>query len=297
VRILMTGSSGFLGQALVKAAPRDTAIFALSRNPFPASGENLRHVQVDLGSCDSLQKLVDDGALPDAVDVVLHLGVSRRHREFPASAVDMFNVNVATVALLLDFARQANVSKFVVGSTGTVYRPSKDRPHREDDGAVPGGYFALSKWIAERLALTYHPQYFDVFIPRYFSPYGPGQADRVISSVSERVRSGQPIRLPPTGDGFSTTPLYVDDAVRVLLAAIREGWTGTMNVGGPEVLTLVEMATVIGKAVGREPKFERSPDALDTYLVPDLGRLSAKMSISSFVPFSDGIARTLAGDA
>src|SRR5439155_6062500 len=139
------------------------------------------------------------------------------------------NVNVATVALLLDFAQKTKVAKFVVGSTGNVYRPSKSRPHHEDDGTMPSGYFALSKWIAERLALAYCPQYFDVFIPRYFAPYGPGQVDRVISSLINRVRDGQPIQLPTTGDGLSTTPLYVDDAVRILLAAVYEDWTGTMN--------------------------------------------------------------------
>ena len=254
----------------------------------------MRHIAVDLGSCSSLENLINCGRLPDALDAVLHLAVSRRHREFPDSAVDIFNVNVTTVVLLLDFAQKKKISKFVVGSTGTVYHPFKGRPHREDDVTTPGSYFALSKWIAEQAALTYYPRYFDVFIPRFFSPFGPGQADRVISTLIDRVKGGQAIQLPPAGHGFSTTPLYVDDAVRVLLAAIKEDWTGAMNVGGPDVLTLAEMANIIGKAVGREPVFVRSHDALDAFLVPDLGRLTSKISLSSFVRFGDGISRVLA---
>ncbi|MGE0258001.1 MAG: hypothetical protein AB7T18_04520, partial [Alphaproteobacteria bacterium] len=121
--------------------------------------------------------------------------------------------------------------------------------------------------------------------------YGPGQEDRLISGLIDNVGNGRPVRLPPHGDGLSIAPLYLDDAVRVLLAAAAERWRGVVNVAGPQVLTLSEMARIVGRVSGRKPVFERVAGVLDAALVADLGRLSRHMPLDSFVGFEEGLAR------
>ncbi len=291
MRILLTGATGFIGQALLAAAPPEFAFVTLGRRPAPVARRDLVHIDADLSAPQSVQSALESGRVEPPIDVVMHLAVSRFHRGFPETALDMFNVDVATAVQLLDFARRAGARQFILGSTGTVYHPFKQPTCREEDSLEPQTYFAFSKLAAERFALVYSPIYFDVFVPRFFSPYGPGQDDRLISGLTDNVIAGRPIRLPPQGDGLSTAPLYLDDAVRVLLAAISEGWRGIVNIGGPQALTLTEMAHIIGRIVGREPVFERSAGALDAALVPDLERLSRLMPLDTFVAFEEGLAR------
>jgi nucleoside-diphosphate-sugar epimerase len=291
MRILLTGATGFIGQALLTAAPPECAFVTLGRRPAVVMRPDLVHVHADLSAPPSLQSALESGRIEPPIDIVMHLAVSRFHRGFPETALDMFNVDVASAAHLLDFARQAGVRQFILGSTGTVYHPFTQPMCREDDLLEPQTYFALSKLTAERFALAYSPAYFDVFVPRFFSPYGPGQEDRLISGLIGNIIAGRPIRLPPLGDGLSTAPLYLDDAVRVLLTAISEGWRGVVNVGGPQPLTLTDMAQIIGRIVRREPIFERSDSALNAVLVPDLERLAQYMPLDTFVAFEDGLAR------
>jgi UDP-glucose 4-epimerase len=291
MRILLTGATGFIGRALLAAAPPEFAFVTLGRRPSPVARRDLVHIDADLSAPPSLQSALESGLVEPSIDVVMHLAVSRFHRGFPDTALDMFNVDVASTAHLLDFARRAGARQFIIGSTGTVYHPFNQPMCREDDVLEPQTYFAFSKLAAERFALAYSPAYFEVFVPRFFSPYGPGQEDRLISGLIGNVIAGRPIRLPPQGGGLSTVPLYLDDVVRVLLAAISEGWRGIVNIGGPQALTLTEMAHIVGRVVGREPVFERSTGALDADLIPDLDRLSQYMPLDTFVAFEDGLAR------
>jgi nucleoside-diphosphate-sugar epimerase len=294
MRILLTGATGFIGQAVLTAAPPEFVFLTLGRRPPAVARRDLVHIKADLSSPGSLQSALGSSRIGSPVDVVMHLAVSRFHRGFPETALDMFNVNVASVAQLLDFARRAGAGQFILGSTGTVYHPFKNPICREDDVLDPESYFGFSKLAAERFALTYASQHFEVFVPRFFSPYGPGQEDRLISGLIDNVAAGRPVRLPPQGDGLSISPLYLDDAVRVLIAAITERWQGVVNVAGPQVLTLSEMARIVGRVVGREPVFERAAGVLDAALVADLGRLSQHMPLDSFVGFEDGLARFVA---
>jgi nucleoside-diphosphate-sugar epimerase len=252
---------------------------------------DLLHIEADLSSPASLQSALESGRVGSPVDIVMHLAVSRFHRGFPETALDMFNVNVASVAHLLDFARRAGARQFILGSTGTVYHPFKKPICSEDDVLEPQSYFGFSKLAAERFTLSYSPEHFDVFVPRFFSPYGPGQEDRLISGLINNIAGGRPVRLPSGGNGLSISPLYLDDAVRVLLAAITERWQGVVNVAGPQVLTLLEMAHIVGRVIGREPVFERGAGVLDAALVADLERLSQHMPLDTFVAFEDGLAR------
>ncbi|MBV9248068.1 MAG: NAD(P)-dependent oxidoreductase [Acetobacteraceae bacterium] len=289
MRILLTGGTGFLGRAFVRANAERFSIVTLGRSPVPGATE---HIAANLASPAENSGLLTDARLGSGFDAFVHLAVSPFHREFPDRALDQFNVNLAAVAALLDIARNCGVRRFVLGSTGTVYHPFRDPPFREDSFCAPDSYLGFTKLAAENVSLLY-AKYFDVFIPRFFTPYGPGQQDRLISSMINRICSGEPVSLPEIGDGLVTTPVFVEDAVRALEQAVAHGWSGLMNIGGPERLSLAEMATMIGEVVGRPPAFVRASNASGARLIPDLGRLHAHLAPDSFVSFKEGIRRTL----
>jgi UDP-glucose 4-epimerase len=292
MRVLLTGASGFLGKAWSLAADPGIEIVALGRSVPEEIAGRVRLIEADLSEPAGVARAVASGALPEAVDAVVHLAVSRHHRQFPERALDMFEVNVAATAQLLDYAKRAGARHFVLGSTGTVYSPGDGGRLDEARQVYPEAFFAVTKRAAELLAESYRP-HFAVGILRFFVPYGPGQTDRLVPDLIARVERGDAVTLPPVGDGMAFTPIYIDDAVRVLETCLTEKWNDIVNVSADEPLTICDAARIIGEIVGRAPRFERSVSASSLQLVPDLTRLGRRVPIDEFTRFGDGVRRML----
>ena len=92
---------------------------------------------------------------------------------------------------------------------------------------------------------------------RLFVPYGAGQSsEMLIPRLIQRVRQEAPIILDGE-NGLRVNPVAVTDVVETIERCLKADRTATLNVAGPEVLTLREIGHHIGRAVGRLPRFEQ----------------------------------------
>ena len=241
-KTIVTGAGGLLGSYLVPLLSSDAEVTACGR-------DNL-----------DLSRPLDTGSLPDKIDSVFYLAQSNRFREFPEAAADVFQVNTAQPLAMLDYARRAGASHFIYASTGGVYAPSTEVIDEDSALASGMGFYPASKRAAEILAEAYAP-HMTVVILRFFFIYGAGQkSGMLVPRLVASVRDGQPINLQGE-DGLRINPVHASDAARATAAAARLENSATINVAGPEELSLREMCDTIGARLGKAPEYKVEPGA------------------------------------
>jgi UDP-glucose 4-epimerase len=298
LRILMTGSSGFIGQSLIRdlsASGHSVCCLGRSAPALP----NVTLVETNISDPTSMRASISHLKSLPKFDSLIHLAVSRHHREFPQKALDLFYVNSASVAELLDFARETGVKQAIFGSTGTVYSSTSDSDgqnalgNHESEFRKPMHYFAASKLFADSLCEFYR-SYLPIATLRLYAPYGPGLTDRMITDLVSRVETGKLLSLPATGPGLSFSSIYIDDALAVIHRALSESWNETVNVASAHVLTIESAGKLIGEIIGREPKYERGTQVSVPRILPDTRRLAALMPEHAFIEPEAGIRKMIA---
>jgi nucleoside-diphosphate-sugar epimerase len=287
MRLVVTGGSGFLGHRLLEHFAGRHEVFALMRRPPPDPVAGVRYVPQDIA--DGL----DHGVLPSEVDAVLHLAQSRHYKEFPERADDIYAVNVDATFRLLEYARKAGASRFVLTSTGGVYGHGDD-PMRESHPVSPLDFYLRSKYAAELLTKSYDGL-LRTIVFRLFFVYGLGQERMLVPSLLDRVRSGEEVRIQ--GDpGIRINPIHVSDAVRIFEPALALERSATINVAGDEAMTLTELVELMGEVLDRRPTIIHDRDAAPPGdLVGDNARMRDLLGVVPQVGLREGLASMLSG--
>jgi UDP-glucose 4-epimerase len=282
-RVLVTGASGFIGRRLVAALAGRHELVALARDEADLP-ENVDAVVADLS--EPLAK-----ALPSRIDSVIHLAQSRRYREFPEGAPDVFSVNVQGTFNLLEYARRAGAQSFVFTSTGGIYGYSYER-FVESDPVSPLNFYFSSKYSAELLLANYQ-RFFSTIVLRPFFVYGPGQQRMLIPTLIDRVTAGE--RVTVEGQpGLRINPIYVDDAVRVFEPALAHEGAGLFNVAGNEAITITDLVHLIAELAGRPAQISHADNNLAGDLLGDNSQMREVLGVTPTTALWDGLARTIA---
>ena len=252
-RVLVTGSSGFIGSHLVQELDeRGVEVTAVDcRGPrfddLPETATG-RHVRLDL--------LKDD--LDDVVagcEVVFHLAARPGVRgSWGESFSDYLTTNVQATQLLLEACRRHEVHRLVFASSSSVYGDAIG-PSCEDDECRPMSPYGVTKLAAEQLCLSYarrKDSALSVVALRYFTVYGPRQRpDMAFSRMLFAAYSGMPLTL--YGDGTQRREFtYVSDVVAATIAAAdADAKDEVINVGGGASVSMIEAIGIASQVVGR----------------------------------------------
>lgn len=276
--MLVTGAAGFVGGRLVPRLASEHDVIALIRRPAASSLGAATVLEVDLTDP------ALEAALPDAVDVVVHL--AQGYLAFPEHAGEIFAVNAGSTQRLADWARRTGVRRFVLASSGSVYAPSTE-PLNEGDPTRPLAFHPATKLMAEQI-LRFYEDAMDVVRLRLFAPYGPGQTDRMIPRLIATIAEGGPVRLSRGGEP-RLNPIHIDDLVAVLVQAVAGAGAPVVNVAGPRAVSVADIAEIIGSTLGRAPEFEAHDVDPPGDLVADTKRMHALFRIDTMVDPSVGV--------
>lgn len=273
-RILVTGVTGFVGWHLCRALVESNEVWGLARREPNAIERhpNLRWIVHDLSSA------TWPSAMPERLDVIVHLAQSQHYREFPDRALDMFRVNCLGTERLLDLAYRTGVSTFVYTSTGGIYGTG---PHafKETDEFRPSGplrHYFTTKYTAELLLADY-ALLFKPIILRPFFVYGVGQDPKMlIPRLVARIAVGEAVTLYGES-GIRINPVHVSDMVVAIVRALERRDSLMTNLAGPEVWSLRDIAVAIGNEVGRPPIFTVIPTDSPPHLVADISLMTREL--------------------
>lgn len=245
MRVLVTGSTGFIGSHVVEELlRRGFKVRCLVRDTSDLKWLEGLDVSLHRGDCrdrESLPAAVDD------VDYIFHLaGLTRAPRER-----DFFEVNVKGTENLIRAARDNNPSlkRFLFLSSLAAVGPStKEQPANEDTAPRPVSSYGRSKLEAEGVVMKYSAEV-PVTIVRAAAVYGP--RDRDFCLLYKMVKRGI---FPYWGKSYYSL-VYVEDLVKGMIEAAlsKEAVGKTFFISDCKVYSNDEIASAISQAVGSRP--------------------------------------------
>jgi nucleoside-diphosphate-sugar epimerase len=264
---LVLGAGGFIGGHLVKR---------LKREGFWVRG-------VDLKVNPFAETHADDFVVGDLRDPVLCRQVIDRHfDEVYQLAADMGGAgyiftgehdadvmhNSATINLnVLDTCHKRNVRRIFYSSSACMYpehnQLDPNNPNCAEDSAYPAApdsEYGWEKLFSERLYLAYHRNHgIEARIARYHNIFGPegtwaGGKEKAPAAICRKVAqatSGGEIEI--WGDGLQTRSfLYVDECLEGTTRLLRSSFTGPVNVGSDEMVTINQLAKTVADIAGKK---------------------------------------------
>jgi GDP-L-fucose synthase len=252
-RIVVTGGAGFLGQHVVRTLRRRgcTEIVLPRRSQYDLTREaHVEHLYAD--------------AQPEVVvhlaAVVGGIGANR------ANPGRFFYENLVMGTMLMEYARQAGVEKFI--SIGTICSYPKFTPVPFQEEHLWNGYpeetnapYGLAKKMLLVQGQAYREQYgFNAIHLLPVNLYGPGDnfdlaSSHVIPALIRKCLEAVERREPEIvcwGDGTPTREfLYVEDcAEAIVLAAERYDAAEPVNIGAGFEISIKELVELIVALTG-----------------------------------------------
>lgn len=266
-RALVCGAGGFIGSHLVKR---------LKAEGFWVRGVDLKYPEFAPTQADDFVigdlrdpafcRSIVDGPFDEVYQLAADMGgagyvFTGEHDADIMHNSAMINLN------MLDACYKRNVRRIFYSSSACMYpaynQEDPENPKTAEHTAYPAdpdSEYGWEKLFSERLYLAYHRNYgMEVRIARYHNIFGPegtwiGGREKAPAALSRKVALAKLKGIPYIeiwGDGQQTRSfLYIDECLEGTIRLMRSDFTGPVNIGSEEMVTINQLAMLIMDIAG-----------------------------------------------
>ena len=310
-RLLVTGGSGFIGSALVKALVRHGDAVRVFDDNSRGALRRLREVDADV---EFVSGDIRDPAAVDAamrgIDEVHHLAFVNGTATFYSAPELVLDVGVKGIVNVIDGCRRWNVGRLVLASSSEVYQSPPQVPTDESvplvvpDPLNPRLSYGAGKIISEMMAINFGRKHLErVLIFRPHNVYGPDMGfDHVIPQFALRLKrttdthASGALPFPIQGSGEETRSFcHVDDLVQGVMVMREKGeHLNIYHIGTTEEVSIADLARRMAAIAGRDIALRPSAVLAGSTprRCPDVSKLAA-LGYAPRVPLDEGLPPTL----
>jgi UDP-glucuronate 4-epimerase len=324
MKVMVTGSAGFIGSALtLRLLERGDEVVGIdnlnayydvalkqARLARTQDHPGLTDLRLDLEDRDGIARAFAEHRPERVVNLAAQAGV-RYSIENPLAYID---TNLVGFGHILEGCRHHGVEHLVYASSSSVYGANTRMPFSVHDNVDhPLSLYAASKKANELMAHTYSHLY---RLPttglRFFTVYGPwGRPDMALFLFTRAILAGEPIQVFNYGK-HRRDFTYVDDIVEGVIRVLdrvpepNPSWNGAepdsasssapyrlYNVGNNQPVELMHYIETLERCLGKTAEKALLPlqpgDVPDTYA--DVSELVEELGYRPSTSVEDGISR------
>lgn len=306
-KLFVTGGAGFIGSAFVRLLAQhpnppfitnfDALTYAGNLDNLVGIGtENYRFIRGDIADKDALLETLDPGT-----DAIINFAAESHVDRSITSAGEFLRTNIIGTQVLLDAARERQVTRFLQVSTDEVMGslPNDESSYfTEVSPFAPNSPYAASKAAAEHLVrAANHTFGLDTVITRCGNNYGPRQfPEKFLPLVLTNALHDEPV--PVYGDGLYVRDwIFVEDHCRAILAVMEKGRSGAVyNIGARNERQNIEVAQSILDAIGKPRsliKFVKDRPGHDRRYAIDPSLVESELGWQPIETWESGLEKTI----
>jgi nucleoside-diphosphate-sugar epimerase len=276
LKILITGSNGFIGKPLKKQSQ--------------AEG----HEIVEFNTIDG--DISKTSLQFTGINHVFHLAGKSFVPDSWKDPKAFYDVNVTGTLNVLELCRKTGAGLTYISSY--VYGIPQHQPIGENHQLKPANPYGHSKMIAEEICQFYQENFkVNTTIIRPFNIYGAFQSDQFLIPIIIKQLFD---KSKPTIDVLDLMPkrdyLFLDDLISAIITLFKKNKTGIYNVGSGYSMSVEEIIKALMEVAGIQKKYLSKEEARKNEIpdvIADISKIKRDTGWKPGYTFKEGIAEIL----
>ena len=276
-KALICGAGGFIGSHMVKR---------LKSEGYWVRGVDLKHTEFSPTLADEFvigdlrEQSVCRDVVDDSLDIIYQFAADMGGAGFVFTGENDADIlhNSALINLnIIELAKKYKTPKIFYSSSACIYpeynQMDPDNPKCSEDTAYPASPdsdYGWEKLFSEHVFMAFHRNHgINVRVARYHNVFGPQgswndgreKAPAALCRKIAETPDGGEIEM--WGDGKQTRSfLYIDECIEATRRLVDSDFTGPVNIGSEEMVTINGLAEMIMKVAGKKLSIKPIPGPL-----------------------------------